>query len=89
MTKNQLNSDVKKLAKNIAKARANFEADQDKYFKYIDQDARKEYLRLFDADSTFEYMGKLSILIMLRLNLRHRFIELHRFGSHINLEKLL
>lgn len=51
-----------------------------------DPNFEKEFKRLYFADSSFQYMNKKSILIMLRLNLRYRFIPLHSFGINIDLD---
>jgi len=87
MTTKELNRDIKRLEKEIFKMSQNCEktGNNDEYFFYIANDAKKEFTRLFHADATFEYMNRESVLIMLRLNLRHRFIQLHQFGSAINL----
>ena len=81
MTTKQLNADIKKLYANIKKYK---EANGSTY-EYIDNVAKAEFKRLYYADIKFEYMNKQSILIMLRLNLRHVFFPLHSFGILINL----
>lgn len=82
MTKTELNRDVKRLNSEIY--RMSFE-DFNEYQNYIETAARKEFRRLYDADNQFEYMNKQSVIIMLKLNLRHQFIPLHTFGIHIKL----
>jgi hypothetical protein len=56
--------------------------------KLDETELQKEYLRVYHADNSFESMDRKSILIMLRLNIRHRFIALQYFGLFIDLEKL-
>jgi len=82
MTKQELNRDIKKLNSEIY--RMSFE-DRNEYLNYIDTTARKEFNRLYLADKTFEYMNRDSILIMLRLNLKHLFTPLHTFGLFIKI----
>jgi hypothetical protein len=82
MTKQELNRDVKRLlkkAKAITKGLQNSE-----YYDAIEKEVKPEFFRLYRADTKFEYMNKESILIMLRLNLRHRFEPLHMFGIYID-----
>jgi len=80
MTATELNRDVKRLLKNI-KAAEVWPANQD----YIQNGARKEFLRLYWADTKFEYMNRQSILIMLRLNLKYHFEPTHMFGIFIEI----
>lgn len=82
MTKQELNRDIKRLNSEIY--RMSFK-DQREYLNYIDITAKMEFNRLYMADKTFEYMNKESIVIMLKLNLRHRFVPLHTFGIDINI----
>ena len=86
MTKQELNRDIKRLANEIY--RMSFEP-QKEYFEYLDKIASKEFKRLYCADSSMEYMNLLSVKIMLRLNVSHKFIPLHNFGLHIELSKLI
>lgn len=71
MTKQELNRDVKRLA--------------NKHTNMNEADLNKEFKRLYYADSNFEYMNLNSLKMMLRLNLRYRFVPLHQFGLMINL----
>lgn len=86
MTKQDLNRDIKILANEIY--RMSFES-QEKYFEYLEKTASKEFKRLYGADSNFEEMNILSIKIMLRLNVSHKFVPLHNFGIHIELSKII
>jgi len=82
MTTKELNRDIKRLVKNIHNLMGK---DFDAYFEYIHNDAKKEFIRLYYADKEFKYMNKQSVLIMFRLNISYRFVEFHRFGSHIEI----
>lgn len=82
MTASELNKAVKKL--NSELYRMSFE-DQNKYFEYIAKEARDEFIRLYYADKTLESLTKRNILVMFRLNLKHRFIAFHNFGTDIKL----
>ena len=86
MTKQELNKDIKRLGAEIY--RMSFE-DQDKYFEYLDKEARKEFTRLFHADQGFEYMNLNSVKLMLRLNLKYRFVALNAFGLMIKERDLI
>ena len=78
MTAAELNRDIKRLGNTVEKLHQL--NNQDIYFKEIETMVKPEFMRLYLADSQFEYMNKKSILIMLRLNLSFRFIPLHSFG---------
>jgi DNA repair ATPase RecN len=79
MTNQELNRDIKRLAKlaaNYTKANENVPETR----KQITDEVK----RLFNADNSFENMNKESVLTLLRLNLRYVVIPLHNFGIHIN-----
>lgn len=86
MTKQELNRDIKRLANEIY--RISFDT-QEKYFEYLEKEAKKEFIRLYNADRNFEYMNGKSVLIMLKLNLTNKFIPLHTFGLNIDITKLI
>lgn len=71
MTKQELNRDIKRLANN--------------HVTMNEQDINKEFTRLYYADRDMEYMNLNSVKMMLRLNLRYRFVPLYQFGLMINL----
>lgn len=79
MTVQELNRDIKRLVFNINKKKGTPE-----YYNYIQTGVKKEFTRLYHADSSFTSLTKNSLLIMLRLNVRYRFIEFHQFGLMIN-----
>ena len=60
----------------------------EKTIEFRNQFLKDEFTTLYHADKKFEYMNIKSIKIMLRLNLRYRFIPLHNFGSAISLNDL-
>lgn len=82
MTTQQLNRDVKRLQKDIENA---LKGGEFHYHQYIEGEAATEFKRLYNADSSFKSMSKSSILLMVRMNLRHRFIPLHSFGLNIEI----
>lgn len=87
MTKKELNRDIKKLAKKELCLQTL--PNNDQYFDAVEIFVKPEFKRLYNANKDFEYMNRNSILIMLRLNLKHRIIQLHTFGLNIELEKLI
>jgi hypothetical protein len=90
MNNNKFNKDIKQLNKAIFKAsqKVDIIGNIDDYFAFINGEAKKEFLRIYNANNTFEDLNKVSILILLRLNLLFRFIPFHSFGININLEEL-
>lgn len=82
MTPRELNKAIKALNKNILALQG--KDDSQKYYDYVENIAKPEFMRLFLADQEFKYMDRTSILIMLRLNVKHRFTYFHSFGLMIN-----
>lgn len=91
MTTQELNRDIKRLAKDIFahSQLVDKSGNNDAYFTFLDTKAKKEFERLFHADREFTAMNRNSILIMLRLNIRHRFVAFHTFGLNIEIDKLI
>jgi len=85
MTTAELNRDIARLERNIFKAskQATDIGYIDDFYKYIEETAKPEFLRLYHADNKAEYMNFKSFKIMFRLNLRHQFVKPHSFGLHI------
>jgi hypothetical protein len=81
MTTSELNRDIKRLLK---EDRLYTDTSKEVHLENL----RREFLRLERADRNFEYINRTSILIMLSLNLKHRFVALHTFGLFIDLSKL-
>jgi ABC-type branched-subunit amino acid transport system substrate-binding protein len=77
MTKQELNRDIKRLAKMKATDESGNLSDT-----FV-----KEYKRLYGADNEMTWLTAQSIRIMLHLNLRYRIIPLHLFGIYIDLSK--
>ena len=71
MTKKELNRDIKRLANN--------------YQNMGEEDLRKEFKRLYYWDPAMDLMNVYSVRMMLRLNLKYRFISLHYYGTAIDL----
>jgi len=87
MTNRELNRDIKKLAKK--ELSLSTLPNNDSYFDTIDTFIKPEFKRLYNADNEFKAMNKASVLIMLRLNLRHVIVQLHHFGLNLELEELV
>lgn len=77
MTAKELNRDIKRLHTSIEKS----DMQKIEVFKQHE----KEFHRLYFADRKLEYWNLNSFKIMLRLNLRYRFIALHAFGLFVEL----
>jgi hypothetical protein len=90
MNNRKYNQDIKQLNKAIFKAsqKVDISGNNDEYFAFINGEAKKEFMRIYNANDTFEGLNKISILIMMRLNIRHRFVPFHLFGININLALL-
>ena len=75
MTIQQLNKDIKRLYKDIqiAKSKGNVSLEDGNkvYFDYIDKIAKPEFTRLYYADRGMVYMNRLSIKLMLSMNISH------------------
>tara|TARA_R110000803_G_scaffold78075_3_gene143140 strand:- start:15633 stop:15881 length:249 start_codon:yes stop_codon:yes gene_type:complete len=82
MTKQELNRDVKRLYKRwfslygVAKTTA------------TEENTKREFKRLYHADSSFESLNRENILRMLKMNNSMRVIVLHQFGLMIDEKKL-
>ena len=85
MTIRQLNNRIKQMA-----ARHYHESfkDVETFLKYIETEFKPEFNTCYNA-ANLEDLSKESILIMLRLNLRHRVIQLHQFGIEINYSNII
>lgn len=81
MTNKELNRDIKRLYKNVQLAK---KKTSEEYFNLIENDYRKEFIRLYGADNRAEILTKDSLLKMYRLNLSYQYVELYRF--YINAE---
>jgi hypothetical protein len=82
MTKQELNRDVKRLVKSI-KSLDN--TNLDTYYKQVNEIISKEFKRLYYADDSFSSLSANNIRMMLRINLKFRFIPFHNFGLNIDL----
>jgi hypothetical protein len=77
MTKQELNRDIKRLRMYYLKARETLEGEN--FYQRITDKIEPEFKRLYRADSNAEYMNYTSFRFMHRLNLIHRFVDLHLF----------
>lgn len=84
MDSTQLNRDIQSL-KHKVKSFKTKGGNLEPYFKFIEDVVKPEYIRLYRADDTFKSLTQKSVLIMIRLNLSHRFIPFHQFGLNIEL----
>lgn len=87
MTKQELNRDIKRLNRYINGIRKAAEMMQDNtaFFADMEKVAKPEFTRLYYAADDFTALTKDSVLILLRLNLSHRFIAFHQFGNKIEI----
>lgn len=76
MTKQELNRDIKRLYNKIESLK---DKDNDTFFKFIENEGKKEYTRLYYADPTTEYLTKESLVRMMTLNRQYRYINLAYF----------
>lgn len=81
MTKQELNRDIKRLNSAYLACR---ELSGDDYYNRKDE-LMKEYVRLYNADTTFNSLTANSLRILIRLNLIFRCIQPHTFGINIEL----
>lgn len=79
MTKQELNRDIKRLFNKIQSLQLNYQYDPNTYINFIEGEGKKEYLRLYYADRTTEYLTKNSLVTMMTLNRSHRFVQFHVF----------
>lgn len=93
MTSSELNRDIKRLAKRFKifynENTNNWtNEDWDKHIKK-DKEIEKEFIRLYGADDKFESMNISSIICMLVINHKRKYIPQHIFGLNINFDKLI
>ena len=81
MTKQELNRDIKMLAKRYKDSKQKTNAD---YFAAIEP-IKKEFSRLYYADRTAESLTAASLRIMIALNIVLRAIQFHNFYNQIEL----
>lgn len=84
MTTKELNNKIRKLYNEVSKLQSE-QTNLDVFFSIIDTEIKPKYTTLYYADDSFKSLTKESILILIKLNLRYRFIPFHQFGLNINL----
>ena len=84
MTTKELNNKIRKLYNEVSKLQSE-QTNLDVFFSIIDTEIKPKYTTLYYADDSFKSFTKESILILIKLNLRYRFIPFHQFGLNINL----
>ncbi len=82
MTKRELNKAIIKL--NSELYRLSFE-DRNDFLQYVSDDAKKEFVRIYGADTSMESLDKRNILVMIRLNQQYEFIPHESFGKDVKL----
>lgn len=85
MTTRQLNNRIKVMAQRHY--HESFK-ETETFLKYVDTEFFPEFITCYNA-ANLEDLSKESILILLRLNLRHIVINFHQFGIDINYSKLI
>ena len=83
MTTKELNNKIRKLYNEVSKLQSE-QTNLDVFFSIIDTEIKPKYTTLYYADDSFKSLTKESILILIKLNLRYRFISFHQFGLNIN-----
>lgn len=83
MTTKELNNKIRKLYNEVSKLQSE-QSNLDVFFSIIDTEIKPKYTTLYYADDSFKSLTKESILILIKLNLRYRFIPFHQFGLNIN-----
>lgn len=85
MTIRQLNNRIKVMAQRHY--HESFK-DNETFFDYIEKEFKPEFKTCYNA-ANLEDLSKESILILLRLNIRHNVINFHQFGNQINYSKFI
>lgn len=83
MTPKQLNSRIKKFGKRYL---TELKKPADEFFNWLNTEGTEEFNTLCGADQEMKYINKQSILILMRINMRHRLMPFHRFGMMVNVE---
>jgi hypothetical protein len=86
MTNAELNRDIRRLWVKSKQHRNIAKSEYENYEKNTLPELQSELKRLYYADTSFSFLNRTSVLIMVKLNLRYRVIPLHHFGSEINLK---
>ena len=84
MTTKELNTACRKLRYEYH--RMSF-ADQNEGFEWMEKVCKPEFLRLYGADKTLEYLSADNIRGLLRINVANHFVPLHTFGIFCNIVK--
>lgn len=81
MNNRELNRSVKRLYKRAVFKRMTTHI--------LEAEIKPEFLNLYYLDKGFERFNKDSILMLIAINLRHKFMPVEKLGSDINQTKLL
>ena len=82
MNNQQINRAIQKLKEDLHEMSFR---NNNEYFTFVETEVKKRFLEIHRDDDKFEKMKKSNVLIMFRLNLRHKFVALHQFGINIEL----
>jgi hypothetical protein len=82
MTNQEYNRDVKRLGKAVNKLGGSSDTE---YWRKVEEEIKKEWTRLYNVDHKFEIATKNTVLTLMRINLRFRFIPLHSFGIMVEI----
>jgi len=83
----QLNDDIKSFYDDCEYHVNNDEPDD--FIDWLESSAKNRFLKLYLKDDLFLYISRESILILLKLNLKYRFLSLHNFGNRIDLKRII
>jgi acid phosphatase class B len=90
MTKQELNRDIKRLAKNYKEHNSldtsNWTDDDWNRHYANEKEIKKEFKRLYYADDSFVSISKDNVLRLIRINVALRVVALHLFGINIELK---
>jgi hypothetical protein len=73
MTKAELNRDIKRLYNKVDSLQG------DVFYSFIENEGKKEFNRLYYADSSADALTKDNLLRMMSLNRRYHFVPSHTF----------
>ena len=79
-----INKEIKTLHKNLCLS--TFESN-DVFFNYVETKAKQEYIRLYEATKDCSGVTKDSIIMLLTMNRKHRFIPFHQFGWYWDIQQ--
>lgn len=91
MTKQELNRDVKRLARQLVKLRDDVrytKKQDDDWYDFLEIYGKVEFLRLYCADTSLEMLTASNIRRMIRMNQIFQAVPYHQFGWSITLNEI-